>query len=87
MEKTTQKTQFFASYEEFQAREDLFVNGTDDPNRVGEETTNVGCWNCIDCDGCRGCVECKDCRRCEECIKCLVTGAANIRPNKKKRCR
>ena len=41
MEKNTQKTQFFATYEDFQAREDKLVNGTDDPNRVGEETNSL----------------------------------------------
>ena len=66
MEKNTQKTQFFATYEDFQAREDKLVNGTDDPNRVGEETTNVGCWNCVDC---KECTDCKGCTRCKASYK------------------
>ena len=52
------KTEIFESYKAFLAREDKFVNGVSPEfakrysNWRAMNSTNKGCWDCLDCRNC-----------------------------------
>ena len=70
------KTAFFKNFTEFMEREDKSLNGTNDPELVGNDNGNTGCWNCWGCWNCTACTDCNlcsgciDCHKCGDCTKC-----------------
>ncbi len=78
------KTQIFADWSAFVARDDRTLNGVDqafaDANPGwDEERGNESCW---DCSGCSCCSGCSRCSRCSGCSCCKYEhGASNKRGN------
>ncbi len=71
------KTYLFKDYDAFLNRKDRDVNGVSTqfankyPNWKEMNTTNTGCWNCVDCKECENCVCCTECVGCEMCTECV----------------
>lgn len=75
------ETQVFRDFYEFMTRPDKSVNGVSPehaekhPDYVDDNSSNVGCWNCvkcIDCDYCIDCENCIDCVNCSDCDSCTL---------------
>jgi len=82
----TNKTEIFASFNDFLNRADKKTNGVSsefaerNPNYARDNETNIGCWNCVSCkwcksckwcESCESCISCKSCESCESCISCV----------------
>ena len=66
------KTIYFPSYEEFLKRKDKSLNGTNKQFQVTDnESSNEGCWNCVECNECIGCINCINCINCCHCTNCI----------------
>ncbi len=70
------ETKIYKNYKEFITRNNKKANGVSEefatkyPNYKIMNTTNKGCWNCLDCDDCYYCNECNSCFNCRECASC-----------------
>lgn len=63
-------TQIFNTYEDFINRIDKEINGVNpffaskNKKWFEKNTTNTGCWCCIDCSCCNNCSSCIGCNGC-----------------------
>lgn len=73
-------TKIYKDFEEFEAREDKFINGVSVefaekfPDYMEFNKTNAGCWECEECENCLDCSLCFECKYCKNCTgdTCLV---------------
>lgn len=73
----TNKTEIFASFDDFLDRADKKTNGVSPefaerhPNYTRDNETNTGCWNCVSCKSCISCELCISCKSCKSCVSCI----------------
>lgn len=71
-------TKIYDTYDDYNDRpdEEDYYNGVSPefalahPNYYEDNSSNYGCWNCMDCNNCWFCESCTECNNCNSCAHC-----------------